>query len=148
MPRLVNPGHAKLPSNVHLQAQEQCGSGVNYYAEIADDYEKGRQTGQRRLGPALVDNTSQTSSKEAVLLVGMRVVDVRRKAPPTTGIAVKNGGCGAGVDSGQGDAAFCTCLTRERAHGVDAVPAPRGRQTLLLERVQFPHLCREPPHAQ
>lgn len=98
VPRLENPGNAKLPSYVHLQAEEQCGYGVNYYAETANDYQRGQERGQRRLGPAVVDITSQTSSKEAVLLVGMRVVDVRRKAPPTTGIAVKNGGCGTGVD--------------------------------------------------
>lgn len=98
VPRPVNPGNAKLPSYVHIQAQEQCASSVNYYAETADDYQRGQQRGQRRLGPVAVDITSQTSSKEAVLLVGMRVLDLQRKAPPTAGIAVADGGCGAGVD--------------------------------------------------
>ncbi|MGW3118510.1 hypothetical protein ACWDBW_15465 [Streptomyces sp. NPDC001107] len=98
VPRVVNPGNAKLPSDVHLQAQEECASSVNYYAETADDYQRGQHRGQRRLGPVAVDITSQTSSKEAVLLVGMRVLDLQRKAPPTTGIAVADGGCGAGVD--------------------------------------------------
>jgi hypothetical protein len=96
--RPVNPGNAKLPSYLHLQAQEQCGSGVHYYAETADDYQRGQHRGQRRLGPAVVDITSQTSSKEAVLLVGMRVLVLQRTAPPATGIAVAEGGCGTGVD--------------------------------------------------
>ncbi|MFE2103548.1 hypothetical protein ACFW9W_42395, partial [Streptomyces sp. NPDC059468] len=98
VPRPMNPGHAKLPSNVHIQAQEQCASSVNYYAETADDYQRGQHKGQRRLGPVAVDITSQTSSKEAVLLVGMRVLDLQRKTPPATGIAVADGGCGAAVD--------------------------------------------------
>lgn len=98
VPRPVNPGNAKLPSYVHIQAQEECVSSVNYYTETADDYRRGRHKGQRRLGPVAVDITSQTSSKEAVLLVGMRVLDLQRKAPPATGIAVADGGCGVGVD--------------------------------------------------
>ncbi|MER8012504.1 hypothetical protein [Streptomyces sp. NPDC094149] len=98
VPRPVNPGTAKLPSYVHIQAQEQCASSVNYYAETASDYQKGQHKGQRRLGPVAVDITSQSSSKEAVLLVGMRVLDLQRKTPPATGIAVADGGCGAGVD--------------------------------------------------
>ncbi|GGO94722.1 hypothetical protein [Wenjunlia tyrosinilytica] len=98
VPRPVNPGNAKLPSYVHIQAQEHCASSVNYYAETADDYRRGEHKGQRRLGPVAVDITSQTSSKEAVLLVGMRVLDLERKDPPATGIAVADGGCGAAVD--------------------------------------------------
>ncbi|MGW4563231.1 hypothetical protein ACWEN3_12740 [Streptomyces sp. NPDC004561] len=97
VPRLLNPGNAKLPSYVHIQAEEQCSSSVNYYAETADDYQRGQHRGQRRLGPVAVDITSQTSSEEAVLLVGMRVLDVQRKVPPTTGIAVDDGGCGTAV---------------------------------------------------
>ncbi|MEU9192595.1 hypothetical protein [Streptomyces hundungensis] len=73
-------------------------SSANYYEETAADYQKGEKRGQRRLGPVAVDITSQTSSLEAVLLVGMRVLDVERKPAATTGIAVEDGGCGAGVD--------------------------------------------------
>lgn len=98
VPRPVNPGNAKLPSYLHIQAQEQCASSVHYYAENAEDYQKGRHAGQRRLGPIAVDITTQTSAEEAVLLVGMRVLDLRRKAPPTTGIAVADGGCGSPAD--------------------------------------------------
>ncbi|GHB78132.1 hypothetical protein GCM10010331_77240 [Streptomyces xanthochromogenes] len=96
--RPLDPGSATLPSYVHLQAQEDCASDVHYYAETAADYEKGDKRGQRSLGPVAVDITSQTSSDEAVLLVGMRVLDVQRQPLPTTGIAVQDGGCGGQVD--------------------------------------------------
>ncbi|MFE3682163.1 hypothetical protein ACFXPM_02855 [Streptomyces sp. NPDC059095] len=96
--RPLDPGSATLPSYVHLQAQEDCASDVHYYAETAADYQNGDKRGQRSLGPVAVDITSQTSSDEAVLLVGMRVLDVQRQPAPTTGIAVQDGGCGGQVD--------------------------------------------------
>jgi hypothetical protein len=80
---------------------------VGYYSATNDqflkDYVAGQDTGKRLLeaasvGGGLIDITNQTSSGESVLLMGMRVLVLKRKPPPTTGIVVDLGaGCGSGV---------------------------------------------------
>ncbi|QHA02093.1 hypothetical protein GQF42_00805 [Streptomyces broussonetiae] len=96
MTRPLHPGSAALPPNVQIQADyssDGC-TGVTYYAETADEYRHGQRKTAKRLGPGVIDITTQTSSSEAVLLMGMRVLVLQRKAPPSTGIVVQDGQCG------------------------------------------------------
>ncbi|MEV6742599.1 hypothetical protein AB0N14_39380 [Streptomyces sp. NPDC051104] len=94
--RPLHPGSAALPPNVQIQADYSSDSctGVTYYAETANEYRHGQREAAKRLGPGVIDITTQTSSSEAVLLMGMRVLVLQRKAPPSTGIVVQDGQCG------------------------------------------------------
>ncbi|MFF4846246.1 hypothetical protein [Streptomyces collinus] len=94
--RPLHPGSATLPPSVHIQADYSSSScaGVNYYAETADEYRRGQRKAAKRLGDSVIDITTQTSSREAVLVMGMRVLVLERKAPPRSGIAVHDGECG------------------------------------------------------
>lgn len=105
VPGVMNTGNATIPSSLQINAELLC-RGVYYWpktkAWFLKKFHESEYTGKSiggaaQVGGAVIDITNQTSSRESVLLTGMRVLVLQRKPPPTSGIIVNSGGCGSGI---------------------------------------------------